>query len=206
MRTTQERMTSAEFLAMNNVEFDPPPIAPGAALIDQNKSLVEQLADMSPAVIVHDDSIVITIMGSPVAKQRARTGKGFSFTPKKTKEYEDLVKRASKLAMGARKPIEALVDVDIDFLIEPPKSWPTWKVEAAMAGYAKPPGRSDIDNFVKAIFDGGNGVVWKDDRQIVSLRTRQICCDQSRAIVTVRQRETVATASEWKKIRHVKGL
>jgi len=47
-----------------------------------------------------------------------------------------------------------------------PASWSKKKREMALAGKEYPT-KIDIDNIAKAVFDGLNGVLWLDDRQVV---------------------------------------
>jgi Holliday junction resolvase RusA-like endonuclease len=43
----------------------------------------------------------------------------------------------------------------------------------ALGGEVLPTAKPDADNVVKAIFDGLNGVLWRDDVQVVDLRVRK---------------------------------
>ena len=49
-----------------------------------------------------------------------------------------------------------------------PKSWPKAKKQAAMIGEIQHTGKPDADNVLKTVGDALNGIVWKDDSQIVS--------------------------------------
>ena len=90
----------------------------------------------------------ITIPGEPVAKERPRRGKNGSwYTPTKTRDYEQLVGWIWKETRI--KPLTGPVSVRLDFWI---------------GGRDK-----DLDNLVKAVLDGLNGVAWEDDSQIVSI-------------------------------------
>ena len=44
---------------------------------------------------------------------------------------------------------------------------------AVEARYVRPKGiRGDLDNYVKAVLDAGNGVLWEDDRLVVQILAR----------------------------------
>lgn len=51
-----------------------------------------------------------------------------------------------------------------------PVSWSLKKQRAAALGELRHTKRPDLDNVVKAIKDGANGVVWKDDSQVDDVR------------------------------------
>ncbi len=55
-----------------------------------------------------------------------------------------------------------------------PASWSLKKQRGAAMGEIQHTKRPDLDNVVKAIKDGCNGVAWKDDSQVVSLSARKI--------------------------------
>jgi Holliday junction resolvase RusA-like endonuclease len=44
-----------------------------------------------------------------------------------------------------------------------PASWSGKKQRMALAGEVLPTSKPDVDNVVKAVFDGMNGVLWRDD-------------------------------------------
>lgn len=103
-----------------------------------------------------------TIPGKPKGKGRPRFGNGHTYTPKDTKDYEDLVKWA--YASGRKeKWFDGPVIVRIDAYLNPSKSnkevWCTKK--------------PDCDNIAKIICDALNGVAYKDDSQIVDIHIRK---------------------------------
>ena len=98
------------------------------------------------------------ISGQPVAKGRPRLGRGMVYTPAKTVAYEKVVALAAKAAMrGNTPPIIGPVSVDIKFFLARPKSNKS----------TEPVVKPDIDNLAKSVCDALNGIVWKDDSQIV---------------------------------------
>lgn len=95
------------------------------------------------------DGLTMRIECTPVAKERARhTRYGGVYTPKATVEFE-------------RKVAEAWVEQQGETLIETPVT--LW-VNVGVVNMKK-----DLDNIVKSIADGLNGVAWLDDRQVVEL-------------------------------------
>ena len=119
----------------------------------------------------HVIPIEISIPGVPVAKGRARTSTrgGFvrHYTPAKTVSYESTVTAAGRQAMARRAPLEGALRVDITVGVPIPATWSKAKHAAAMAQTVHPISRPDVDNYIKAIFDGLNGIAWLDDSQIV---------------------------------------
>lgn len=113
------------------------------------------------------------VPGQPVGKGRARIGKvnGYArmFTPAKTVSYESTVALFAAQAMAGRPLLTGPVNMQmrVDFAI--PASWPMKKQRAAEAGLILPAVKPDADNLAKAICDAINGVVWKDDVQVVDL-------------------------------------
>lgn len=50
-----------------------------------------------------------------------------------------------------------------------PESKPKWFKELALKGEIQPTSKPDIDNIVKLVKDVANGIIWKDDSQVVGL-------------------------------------
>lgn len=120
------------------------------------------------------NTITFTIPGEPVAKGRARSfvrnGHVAHYTPEKTARYENLVKLAAQQAMGDMAPAEGAVALIVRAFMGIPTSWSQKKQRAAALGEITPTKRPDLDNIVKAVKDGANGVTWKDDSQVVDVR------------------------------------
>ncbi|MBI5255415.1 MAG: RusA family crossover junction endodeoxyribonuclease [Burkholderiales bacterium] len=124
-----------------------------------------------------------TIPGEPQGKGRARSavlyGRGgrpvmkdgrvivTHHTPDKTVAYEGLIAHEATLAMAGKPPVEMAVEVRIDIVCSVPASWSLRKTREALAGLIRPAKKPDPDNILKAVADGMNGVVWKDDVQAV---------------------------------------
>ncbi len=118
-------------------------------------------------------SIRFTVPGQPQGKGRAKIVKigGFSrmATPTKTVAYEGLVAHAAQESMAGRPLLEGPLTVSMALDCQVPASWSAKKQRMALAGEIRPTTKPDMDNVVKAIFDGMNGVVWRDDVQVVGL-------------------------------------
>ena len=117
--------------------------------------------------------IAFTVPGEPQGKGRARVGKinghARMFTPAKTVAYEGLIAHAAQEAMHGMPPFSGAVAVDVCITHVPPVSWSNKKRQDAFTGAKHPTIKPDVDNVLKAVGDGGNGVLWLDDKQIVKV-------------------------------------
>ncbi|NMF98405.1 RusA family crossover junction endodeoxyribonuclease [Aromatoleum toluolicum] len=119
--------------------------------------------------------ISFLIPGEPKGKGRHRSriakmgnGKQFiaNYAPKDTVEYENLVRMAASDAMDGRAPSELPVLVEMVATCSVPASWSQKKRHAAIRGEVMPTGKPDLDNGLKAVLDGLNKIVVKDDAQV----------------------------------------
>jgi len=133
--------------------------------------------------------ISFVVPGAPVGKGRPRFAKRGNFvstyTPEKTASYENLVKVLAMQEMGSNQPISSPVNVFIDIAICPPASWSKKKRAQALNEEIHPTGKPDIDNVAKGILDAMNGVVYLDDKQVISLTIRKFYDESDQALVTV---------------------
>src|ERR1700689_3625509 len=100
---------------------------------------------------------------APVAKERARTTRFGTFTPERTKEFEQLVKLHSR-KYAPKEPFKKPVSLDCYFYLSKPKK----------PKFTHPGVRPDIDNYLKAMMDSLNGIMWKDDSLVVKIRTEKV--------------------------------
>jgi len=116
--------------------------------------------------------------GNPVGKQRARYAKRGSYvtayTPEKTRTYETLIKESAKQAMGSSEPLETPVTLYLYIRVPIPKSHSKKKVEACLNGLDQPIKKPDASNILKSVEDGMNGIVYKDDSQIINLHVTKV--------------------------------
>ena len=124
------------------------------------------------------EGIRFTITGHPVAKQRPRTfvqgGKVITTTLPKTRRWEDDARMVARVAMGSRTPLEGCLKLSIRIYLAVPPSWPKWKRRAALDDDVAPSVRPDLDNFVKAVKDSLNGIVYLDDSQVIELEAGKL--------------------------------
>lgn len=90
---------------------------------------------------------------APVSKGRpkatARGGHVRTYTPKRTREYEEEIGLRLRAAKVQRNELDDL-GVHVVFHMKGRK-------------------KSDVDNLCKALLDGCNGIAWRDDQQVVQL-------------------------------------
>lgn len=117
------------------------------------------------------------VPGEPVGKGRPRVGKvgqhARLFTPAKTANYEGLIAHAASQAMAGRSLVNGPVLVELRMGLAIPQSASKKRKSAMAAGQIMPTKKPDMDNVIKAIFDGLNGVVWVDDVQVVDSIVRK---------------------------------
>src|SRR3989304_2546580 len=107
------------------------------------------MSDLRVSFVVH---------GEPVPKQSFRFARGGGFTDPRVRDWQDLVRATALQSVGD--------NVDNDAYLGP------WGVRLEF--HRKSARAVDLDNLSKAVLDALNGVVWKDDRQVVELRVRKL--------------------------------
>ena len=122
--------------------------------------------------------VTFKVDANPVGKQRARYVKRGNFvqayTPEKTRTYEALIRDAAIEAMGASEPLETPVTLYLYIRVLIPKSHSKKKVEACLNGLDQPIKKPDASNILKSVEDGMNGIVYKDDSQIINLHVTKV--------------------------------
>lgn len=132
----------------------------------------------------------LTIEGDPVAKGRGRIVRlgahmGIK-TPDKTRRYEDIVRQRAAAEWGGQ-PLIANTPVVLSarFYRSIPASWSKRSKQMAASGELRPLSKPDCSNYLKAIEDGMNGVVFFDDALIVSLTVEKWYSERPRVEVAV---------------------
>lgn len=130
--------------------------------------------------------IIIEGKPEPQLRPRARrTGKGVMlYDPKKTKDYKNYVEMSAKQQWN-KKPLENALEVNIDIYRQIPKSTSKKRRRLKNERKIRPIVKPDIDNYTKGILDSLNGIVWKDDSQVVSLIANKYYSDNPRVEIEV---------------------
>jgi Holliday junction resolvase RusA-like endonuclease len=106
----------------------------------------------------------------PVDRKFARRGGSVvAYTPAKTAGYEALVQRAARDAIGGREPSVRPIKLVIGLTLAIPASWSKKRRGQAIAGVIHATKKTDADNVLKGLKDACNGIVWKDDAQVVCI-------------------------------------
>lgn len=119
--------------------------------------------------------IIITIPGEPQGKGRHRTVRRgehiATYTPRKTTEYEELVRYCYRQIYGdrmlftAEEPIRATIVAYFQI----PKSSSKKRQIEMISSKVLPTKRPDTDNIAKIVLDALNGLAYPDDKQVVEL-------------------------------------
>jgi len=124
------------------------------------RTIKKQSADIALTPRKSDNFVHFRVRGNPTPKARPRRGRGGQFyTPKKTKQYETWVKASF---MSVYEPV---LDAKHN-----------WEVDIEVC-YTKWCG--DIDNIMKSLLDGLNGVLWMDDKQVRSAKIALVKVDDN---------------------------
>lgn len=118
------------------------------------------------------------VEGRPVPKARPRVARGHAYTPKRTKEYEEIVRIAYKNAGGTK--LEGAVFMRIRAVYKAPKN---------SLLYHDRTKKPDLDNIAKAILDGLNGIAYEDDAQISFLQVKKVYGEEDFTIIEVSEAE-----------------
>src|SRR5699024_2017017 len=111
----------------------------------------------------------IVVEGNPKAQKRHRHRKnGHTYDPSKGDKVN--IKK-QLLGVKPAKPLTSPLRVELNFFIQTPKSWSDAKKKRFEGKYR--PLRPDIDNYEKLVLDAMNGMIFKDDNQVVELVVRK---------------------------------
>lgn len=135
----------------------------------------------------------IIVKGIPVGKGRPRFSTRGSFvqayTPKKTKDYEDLIRKT--FTDSGLMPFAANVPLSINVLaVMPiPKSTNKKNRQAMLDLEIMHMSKPDVDNILKCILDALNGYAYPDDKQIVDAGITKQYGEEPKVIVELHKYE-----------------
>jgi Holliday junction resolvase RusA-like endonuclease len=133
--------------------------------------------------------VSIVVAGPPVPKGRPRlstfNGHARAFTPTKTRRYEDLIRLEAARVMDGKPQLDGALKVGIRAFMPMPQALAKHKTKgpSAEAGVIRPLTKPDVDNFAKVI-DALNGIVWRDDNQVVALTVEKFYSARPRLELT----------------------
>lgn len=112
--------------------------------------------------------IMIVIPGKPCAWQRARSNGKVRFDSPEQARNKLTISQIGAEAMRGRAPLEGPIEVIVAAFWLYPKSMT--KKRRGTYGAHFFTSRPDADNIMKLIGDALNGIVWRDDAQIVTVQ------------------------------------
>mgnify|MGYP001586514768 CR=1 FL=1 len=129
--------------------------------------------------------VALTVDGKPIAKGRPRFGKGgHTYTPEITGNAEEIMQ--GEMRQACATPLEGPLQLSVVFCFRRPKSWPKAQRDAVDNGHEPMHvGKPDLDNLVKLVQDAGNGILWRDDAQIVRLEAIKVYGAENETVINV---------------------
>lgn len=114
----------------------------------------------------------IVVEGEPVAQGRprfsTRGGVMRAFDPPESRAYKEMVKLMAMVRMSGEPMLEGPLSLSIKVFRSVPPSWSDKRKKMALAGEILPKTRPDLENYCKGATDALEGVVFKNDSQIVA--------------------------------------
>jgi Holliday junction resolvase RusA-like endonuclease len=130
----------------------------------------------------YKERAIFFIDGIPIPKGRPRaTARGaytILYTPTATKEYEALVTKTASKHIPKTGMIMGPIAIALTFYLKAPKRY-IKKMETPHVT------RPDVDNLAKAILDGLEGILYKNDAQVTTLYAHKCYGDKPRVGVSV---------------------
>lgn len=132
--------------------------------------------------------LTITIPGEMRGKGRprfsARGGFARAYTDSKTANAETWIK-ACAIEQAGIHPMDAPLELQMTISVEVPASWSKRRRADALSGAMMPTSKPDLDNCVKLVADALNGIVWRDDKQIVRMVLAKRYAERAETVLTV---------------------
>lgn len=113
-----------------------------------------------------------------------RAGHIVVYDPKVTHVYKQRL-RSMAQTKYTQPALTTALKVDVSFFRPVQRSLSAIERTRRISGEHRPVIKSDIDNYIKALFDSLNGIVWQDDKQIVDLIAHKYYSDKPRIEIEV---------------------
>lgn len=139
-------------------------------------------------------SIKIVIPGAPVPKGRHRARivqprfkPAFIhfYQDADTEAYEARVAQEAGLVMRGRGKLLGPLGVNVMAFVTIPESWSLKQKQRAIEGTMLPVTRPDADNYLKCCLDAMNGIVYKDDSQVVDMKVQKRYAEKPRLEIEI---------------------
>lgn len=147
--------------------------------------------------------LTFEIPGEAVAKGRPRVvtshGRNLTFTPEKTKNFENLVK-LMYVNQCKNQKLEGSISATIHVFHSIPKSTSKKNRNCWLMGRHPVTKRPDTDNIAKAVLDSLNGLAYNDDSQVAELYVTKEYSDRPRTMVILREIDNLGIENlegEW---------
>lgn len=123
----------------------------------------------------------------PQGRPRLTTINGHprAYDPKKSRDYKAYIQLCVKEQGAPKELLTGRLNVIITEFRAIPQSWSKRKHTAANMGDISPTTKPDWDNIGKAVCDALNGLVWKDDSQIVHATVEKYYDEEPRVVIGV---------------------
>lgn len=136
-----------------------------------------------------------SVNGEPIAKQRPKVvntcGFAHAYTPQKTLDYEHYVAWCFTQSYPNATPLTQPLEVEIIFSFGLNKNDYTPKGKLTKNGLKKlngelfPTTKKDVDNLIKSVLDGLNGIAYKDDKQVIKIKAFKTYSEEPKADIYI---------------------
>lgn len=133
----------------------------------------------------------------PVEQARPRAtrfGKSIRiYDPKKVTVFKRQLGRLTRQAMQERylEPFDGELTVRFEFYRPVQKSISQKERAMRLSGVHRPTVKPDLSNYIKALEDGLNGIIWIDDNRIVQIVAEKKYSDRPRIVIEVNKVDEV---------------
>ena len=124
--------------------------------------------------------MIIEYPVKPKPAPRPRVTKFGAYNDKDYTSWKNGLKLLAKSKI--KQPLEGAIEINIEFLYSIPKSWSKKDKENANYHTFKP----DIDNLIKSVLDGLNGIAYKDDSQVCKIEAIKRYGDKDSVIIKLK--------------------
>lgn len=136
------------------------------------------------------NKVCLTYNINPVPASRPRVTRWGTYYGKKYKKFKEEMKdkvlcEDKQSSTNTKIWLEGLIFADMTFFVPMAVSWSKKKKSLKNGEFCD--NNADLDNYEKAILDSLNGVYFKDDRQIVSQKSKKIWADKGKIKIILKE-------------------